>query len=167
MFKDFLKGLSTVLGLILSITFLIWSFSLAFILIKIIAFVIFIFFGFVLIGRLSRYAKSKNKSSKPIILIFLVLLIFLFPITRSCINRNSNNPLGKWHFDTMYVEIKGNNSGGKILIYDEPTNKSFKGKWEKFDRNRLIIKYDDGSSSSGFVKDKILTIEGIGKFYRN
>ena len=166
MFRDFFKGLSTVIGLLFSIAFVVWSFSLGFLILKIVAFILAIFFGFVIIGRLARYAKSKNTSPKPLILIFLILLTFLFFVTRSCINKNLNTPLGKWHFDTMYVEIKGNDSGGKIEIYDEPSNKTFKGKWEQIDGNRLMINYDDGSSSSGSVKDKILTIDGVGKFYR-
>ena len=166
MFRDFLKGLSTVIGLLFSIAFVVWSFSLGFLILKIIAFILAIFFGFVIIGRLTRFAKSKGKSSKSMIIIFLILIAFLYLGTKSCINTKLNTPLGKWQFDTMYVEIKGNNSGGKIVIYDEPSNKTFQGEWEQIDGNRLIINYDDGSSSSGSVKDKILTINGVGKFYR-
>jgi energy-coupling factor transporter transmembrane protein EcfT len=166
MFKDFLKGLSTVIGLIFSIAFTIWCFTLGFFILKIVSSILIVFFGFVIIGRISRYAKSKNKSSKSIIVIFFILLIFTFITTKSCIDKNQNTPLGRWQFDTMYVEIKGKNSGGDIEIFDEPSNKTFVGKWEQIDGTRLLINYDDGSSSTGFIDDKILTINGIGKFYR-
>ena len=166
MFKDFIKGLTTVIGLLFSIAFVVWSFSLGLLILKIIAFILAIFFGFVIIGRLTRYAKSKKTSSKPLIIVFLIIVTFLYLGTKSCINKNLNSPLGKWQFVKMYVEIKGNNSGGKIIIYDEPSKRTYQGKWEKIDGNRLIINYDEGGSSSGYVKDEILTINGVGKFYR-
>ena len=166
MFKDFFKGLSTVIGLLFTISFVIWSFSLGFLILKIIAFVLAIFFGFVIIGRLARYANSKGASSKPIVLIFLILLAFLYLVTKSCIDNKLNTPHGKWQYGTVDLEIKGNDFGGEIIIYNEPTNETFKGKWEKSDGNQIIINFEDGSSLTGSVENKTLSINGVGKFYR-